>query len=196
MTTKPTTKEQILQAALACFSDKGYHRTTMDDIVAESGLSKGALYWHFKSKRELFIALAQSSLLEIAEEAAHLLTEGMTNAQKLRVITMFMVDEAEKMLPFFKLILDFWAQSTEDEQLQQMFDEMLGQFEALLAPIIEAGVAAGEFRPVNAYHVALSLAGLVDALGLYIVLLGEERIDLHNTVETMLDITLAGLRRE
>ena len=42
----------ILAAASACFSRKGFHRTTMDEIVAESGLSKGTLYWYYKSKNK------------------------------------------------------------------------------------------------------------------------------------------------
>ena len=41
---KEERRAQILQAALTCFARKGYHLTTMDDIVAESGLSKGSLY--------------------------------------------------------------------------------------------------------------------------------------------------------
>jgi len=63
MSTKEITtaerRQQILSAAMNCFLAKGYHRATMDDIVAESGLSKGTLYWYFKSKKELFLALVQ-----------------------------------------------------------------------------------------------------------------------------------------
>lgn len=47
-------KEEILQAALKCFSEKGYHDTGMDNIIREFGLSKGAIYWYFKSKRDIF----------------------------------------------------------------------------------------------------------------------------------------------
>jgi len=57
-----------LQAALACFAQKGYYQTSMDDIVAQSELSKGALYWHFKSKQELFVALIEWFMLELGEQ--------------------------------------------------------------------------------------------------------------------------------
>ena len=50
-------KQQIFEAAVACFGRKGYHLTTMDDIAAECGLSKGSLYWYFDSKKELFLYL-------------------------------------------------------------------------------------------------------------------------------------------
>ncbi|MDL1899078.1 helix-turn-helix transcriptional regulator [Anaerolineae bacterium CFX7] len=43
-------KAQILDAAAAVFARKGFYQASMDDIVEEAGLSKGALYWYFKSK--------------------------------------------------------------------------------------------------------------------------------------------------
>ena len=45
-------KNQILEAAFKVFIDKGYSKTTMDDIVERSGLSKGALYHYYKSKKD------------------------------------------------------------------------------------------------------------------------------------------------
>jgi AcrR family transcriptional regulator len=48
---------EILDAALACFTARGYHETSVDDIAERAGLSKGAIYWHFAGKRELFLAL-------------------------------------------------------------------------------------------------------------------------------------------
>ena len=50
-------KEQILDAAAEVFSRKGFDKARMDDIVEKTGLSKGALYWYFKSKDEIFEAL-------------------------------------------------------------------------------------------------------------------------------------------
>jgi len=51
-------RQQILDAALACFSDDGFHQTGMADIVARSGLSHGAVYLYFQSKDDLIAALA------------------------------------------------------------------------------------------------------------------------------------------
>jgi AcrR family transcriptional regulator len=50
-------RKEILNAAMRCYSKKGYHATTMDDITRESGLTKGGIYWHFKSKWEIFIEM-------------------------------------------------------------------------------------------------------------------------------------------
>jgi TetR/AcrR family acrAB operon transcriptional repressor len=53
------TRERILEAALHVFSKKGYSRTTFVDIAREIGLSKGAVYWHFKTKTDLLAGLIQ-----------------------------------------------------------------------------------------------------------------------------------------
>jgi AcrR family transcriptional regulator len=51
-------RRQILDAALACFSENGFHQTSMPDIVNRSGLSHGAVYVYFKSKDDIILALA------------------------------------------------------------------------------------------------------------------------------------------
>jgi TetR/AcrR family acrAB operon transcriptional repressor len=51
------TRQKILKAALDLFVEKGYERTTFEDVAARIQLTKGAVYWHFKSKPELFTEL-------------------------------------------------------------------------------------------------------------------------------------------
>lgn len=47
---KDSKKDLIADAALACFLSTGYGGTSVDDIVKASGMSKGGIYWHFKSR--------------------------------------------------------------------------------------------------------------------------------------------------
>lgn len=56
-------RNEIARAALRCFADKGFAATSMTDIIAESGLSAGAIYGHFASKEEL-IEVAVSDLFD------------------------------------------------------------------------------------------------------------------------------------
>jgi AcrR family transcriptional regulator len=55
--TRASRRDQITAAALACFARKGYHATTMADVAAQAGVSKGTPYLYFGSKEALFIAL-------------------------------------------------------------------------------------------------------------------------------------------
>ncbi|MDN3353521.1 TetR/AcrR family transcriptional regulator [Actinomadura sp. DC4] len=63
-------RQQILDAARICFLRKGFHRTSMQDVFAESGLSAGAVYRYFKSKNEIIHAIAterQSGAIKLLE---------------------------------------------------------------------------------------------------------------------------------
>src|ERR1700742_2832840 len=55
---KETRRQQILDAALRCFSRDGFHNTTTADIVRESGVSQGTLYLYFANKDDIILALA------------------------------------------------------------------------------------------------------------------------------------------
>jgi len=57
--TRAARRDQITAAALACFARSGYHATTMADVAAQAGVSKGTPYLYFDSKEALFIALHQ-----------------------------------------------------------------------------------------------------------------------------------------
>src|SRR5437763_8651608 len=50
-------RQRLLDAALQVFSARGYHGATIEEIVEESGLSNGALYYNFRNKEDLFLAL-------------------------------------------------------------------------------------------------------------------------------------------
>jgi TetR/AcrR family transcriptional regulator, fatty acid metabolism regulator protein len=74
---KSATRDRIVRSALAVFARKGYHRATVDDIVRESGTSKGAVYHHFGNKEALFLALVDdfagrlAGAVAAAIEASH-----------------------------------------------------------------------------------------------------------------------------
>jgi len=59
MSDPAATKEKILEVARSHFARNGYHGTSMDSIVKGANLSKGAIYWHFKGKSELFTAVLE-----------------------------------------------------------------------------------------------------------------------------------------
>lgn len=69
-------REQILNAALRCFSRQGLHRTTLDEICSEAELSKGAVYNYFKSKQEIIQAVRDRSADEEEVQASPLIEPG------------------------------------------------------------------------------------------------------------------------
>src|SRR3954449_13192741 len=55
-------REALLEAALQVFAERGYRDSSVDDIAERAGYSKGALYWHFSSKDDLFFALLEERI--------------------------------------------------------------------------------------------------------------------------------------
>ena len=53
------TKRDLIQVARRLFAARGYSATSLDEVVAEAGVTKGALYHHFENKKELFAAVAE-----------------------------------------------------------------------------------------------------------------------------------------
>lgn len=66
----PDTRSRLLAAAERVFAAKGYTGATLDEVAAAAGLTKGAVYWHFASKADLYMALVEErSRRQIAEAA-------------------------------------------------------------------------------------------------------------------------------
>lgn len=61
------TRHQLLEAARCVFADKGVSRTSLQDIALAAGVTRGAIYWHFKNKAELFNALMDSVTLPMEQ---------------------------------------------------------------------------------------------------------------------------------
>ncbi len=74
------TQEKIIQAALELFVRKGYHGTSVTDIVKKVGLTKGSLYGHFKSKAELLLRIIDECKIRHVNEMTRLANDGEGNA--------------------------------------------------------------------------------------------------------------------
>ena len=61
------TRHQLLEAAQRVFAEKGVSRTSLQDIAQAAGVTRGAIYWYFKNKAELFNAMMDSAVLPMEQ---------------------------------------------------------------------------------------------------------------------------------
>jgi AcrR family transcriptional regulator len=187
-------KEQILKAALTCFADKGYHQTTMDDIVEEAGISKGGVYWYFDSKKELFLEMFAYVVGDIeGMMQATPLVGGSAKEALVAVLHNFAaLTPAEDVQEMMWLLIDVWAHNRQDTEVNEVAMGMYEHFRQPIAEIIEVGIASGEFKRVD----ATALGGIIVAIfdGLMVQWMIDERIvDWEGTVETLVETLVAGL---
>jgi AcrR family transcriptional regulator len=187
-------RAQIIAAALACFTRKGYNNTTMDDIVTESGLSKGSLYWYFKSKDELFAEAMLSVFMDVGQEAFAALEQCTTAADKLRALAQVTAGISKQIEGFFALFLEFWGSSPHREEAGQLWLGMLVEFKDILVGIIEQGIHSGEFKPVDAGELVWAVMAAYDGLAAYDMMIGGLDLDRISNVfaETLLSGLLMG----
>ena len=184
-------RAQIINAALACFSNKGYTNTTMDDIVAESGLSKGSLYWYFDSKDSLFAAAVASLFDDFGQVAMTEINQHETASEKLRAGARDLVDLCRKAQGLFGLFLEFWSQSNRREEVSQFWIGRLVEYAEWTTQIIEQGVRSGEFRPVDAENLVWAIMATYDGLAAYALMMPD--LDLEEVSEAFIETLLKGL---
>jgi len=185
-------RQQIMQAAMSCFARKGYHKTTMDDIVAESGLSKGTLYWYFRSKDELFFSLVNSFFLEIQQDMNAIFEQDTSATDKLHSLAYEFARFYEEVAEFLNVFFEFWMQGTLNEQLNQLFHSMLAEYRGKIAGIIEEGMKAGEFKKVDADQLAVTVMAAYDGLWFYKMLMPDE-VDLDRASRAFIETLFTGL---
>ena len=160
-------KQQTYQGAMTCFNRKGYYQTTMDDIVSESGLSKGALYWYFDSKKQLFIAMLQDFLASTGHEWELIVEDKTMRAtEKLQRSLAFFRTQFEEMTDFFGIVIEAWAQTHYDEDVQKMNRELYKPYLAYMNHILEEGIIQGEFQIEDVQATSAVILTVFDGLTL------------------------------
>ena len=91
-------KDQILHAALTVLIHNGYDHSRMDDIVKESQLSKGALYWYYKSKKEIYLDLVNFWVTKYSVTINHLAETKKPAPQQLKSLFDYFIDQYESCL--------------------------------------------------------------------------------------------------
>lgn len=140
--------EKILDSALSLMVSRGYNATTVDDIAKHAGLTKGAVYFHFKSKTDILIRLLDIiEKLIIGGMTERVIKAGPTSTDKLVAAIHSQGKLAESktkyLLLFTIVLLEF---NGTDSVIEMRVRSIYGAYIAALEEIIRAGKASGEFQ--------------------------------------------------
>jgi AcrR family transcriptional regulator len=187
-------RKQILDSALAVFSQKGFHASNVSDVAAHAGVSQGTIYWYFSSKEELFDAAIMDYFAGFGTEMAAVQQGGESASEKLRLLAQSMAQLAAGVQQVFVAFLSYWASSQEQQESRQFWVEMLHEYTGGIVAIIEEGIQSGEFREVDAQALVWALAAAYDGLAAYIMFIPD--IDVASVSTVFIETLLAGLRIE
>ncbi|HFD40111.1 MAG TPA: TetR/AcrR family transcriptional regulator [Anaerolineae bacterium] len=187
-------RQQILEAALAVFTRKGFNAAKVSDVAAQAGVSQGTIYWYFDSKEDLLQGALLFFFENLDQEIASALEQATTAGGRLRALIQSMAALADEAKELHTLFLEFWASSSRRAEASRLWTEMLRQDKDLVVQIIEAGVQSGEFRPVDAEALTWALMAAYDGLAIYLMLMPD--LDLERVSRAVTETLLAGLTRE
>jgi AcrR family transcriptional regulator len=188
---------EILNAALACFKERGFAATRLEDVAARAKVTKGTIYLYYASKEELFKAVVRGQLLPNIErlEAAFNVPGPVT--PKLEMLFGIF---AQEILPspisvMPKLVL---SEAGNFPELARFYlDTVVHRMFRLLAALLQRGIDGGEFRPVDVNHMVYCIIGPLLLAALWRHSLephDDHRLDAAAVCRTHLDLVLHGLK--
>ncbi len=191
--TEHESKAHILATALALFAEKGFAKASMNDIVRASGLSKGGVYWHFKSKDELVTAIFDQFFVEQLALLDGVLAGEGTAAAKLKQLATFTGDGVAELAGQFPSPLEFYALAARDDSLKAHLQGHFHNYREKIRALVAQGISDGELLNENSTDVAKTIMALFEGL-LLLWAISPESIDLSTQVETAVQLLLQGLQ--
>jgi AcrR family transcriptional regulator len=196
---KEARPQELLDAALELFAEKGFAATRSEEVAARAGVAKGTLYLYYPSKEELLKAIIsqrlQTEIAAGAEQVQQFI--GPTSALLTDILTVWwqrVFDSPSSAI--FKLVI---TEVRNFPELGQFYVENVVQpGKQLIGRILERGIRSGEFRPVDVPSAVLSLVLPMVMLCLHKHSLGacapiKDEVDPHVFIQQHVELVLGGL---
>ena len=189
--TEDEAREQILLATIRLLGIKGYANMSMNDLVAESGISKGGIYWHFKNKDAIIEAVFVSILdAQLAFIEAQLAGTDLARDKLLRIFGIaHLVGEESTPPP-----LDFFTLAARNTSLMEQVRRYVHAYQERIAQVIQQGIDSGELASVDPMMTALNLLSVLE--GVLLIGLTVQPETLASQVDQAVELIFRGLLRK
>ncbi|HET9755757.1 MAG TPA: TetR/AcrR family transcriptional regulator [Candidatus Limnocylindrales bacterium] len=160
-------RDRIIRAAVEVFSEKGYHRATIADVVGRSGLSVGAIYTHFTGKEELFLQSCDLMSGQGLDELAIRLAPLTSTADRLVMAIAYYVETIDEFqgAPGQVGLVRAWAEAGEEPGVREMLARRRERLVGAAQLLLREGVARGELPSwIDVDGLARGFLALLDGL--------------------------------
>ena len=153
-------REQILLEAKHLFIEQGYHGLSMRQIAEAVGVSKAAIYYHFRDKEELFLAILEIYLDEIEAILDLVQAEGTTCRQQVSALVEAILSQPAEQRAVIRLASQEMSQL--NAEARQAFNKTYHKkFIDKIQAILKAGVESGELKPIDTGVATWMLLGMM-----------------------------------
>jgi AcrR family transcriptional regulator len=163
-------REQILAAACDVVSEIGFKSLRIADVAGRAGTSTGTVHYYFDTKTELMRAAFEWNFTRSLDRRRHLLQDHEDPRQRLRAFVESYLPGDEETVRAWHVWAELWVEALHDTDLQELNEQVYGEWRRLVAGIIRDGQDAGLFRDEDPVLVANALIGMIDGLALQVLL--------------------------
>jgi AcrR family transcriptional regulator len=194
---KTARPQEILDAALACFAEKGFAAARMDDIAERAGVTKGTIYLYFENKDAVFKALVRESIgaqLTSVLESVHTYEGSSRDLLRLILTKLAQFARTSDRVVLPKILI---AEAGNFPELARFYrEEIIDKGLSAMSGAIARGIERGEFRHVDPQHAArLCIAPILLAIfwRTTFAQFDAQPYDYQGFLDTHLDVLLRGL---
>ncbi len=189
------TRRQILETAATAFARHGPDGISLNQVIRESGLTKGAVYFHFASREELALATFRYKQEQLVELLVARVDDGLPALERLAALLRErarLLEEDQSLLVVVRLGIELTLRYGPDSEYGAFSELPLAALDA----IVREGQAAGEVRPeldprATAETIFAAILG-IDQAALWL----SRGFDIRAQTERLLEVLIPGLRQE
>tara|TARA_Y100000996_G_scaffold15409_2_gene11787 strand:- start:701 stop:1291 length:591 start_codon:yes stop_codon:yes gene_type:complete len=192
--TKDKSKKIILDAALSLFVKNGYSQTSMDDIVNLSGLSKGAIYHHYSSKKVLFLSLIDYWETFYFKDILNKNISDCNPDDLLREISQNVVIAFKSKKNIFLAELEFWSLSNYDNDVRERIKLLYVKLLKLFKGIVRKGINDKLYKNLNVDVAALSIMTSLQGV-IWFSIFEESTISAEQYLNDVIEFIIFGFKK-
>ncbi len=188
------TRSNILDASIRLFAAQGFERTTVSEICAQAGISKGAFFHHFPTKQDVFMKVLDNWLAALDVQLKELIASSNSVSDglvQMAAISRGVFSQSNGQLGMF---LEFWEQSRHDPEVWKVTVAPYRKYTQLFTSYLRKGIEEGSIEPVDPDVAARTIVAM--AVGFLLQnLMDPQATDWENTVVDSMNLLLNGLKR-
>lgn len=193
------TRHRILDVAERVFNERGVTRTSLADIAEAAGVTRGAIYWHFADKADLFCSMVARVTMPMESSACSADHRGAANPlasiREMMVGILRRTSEDPQARRVFHIVYHKCEHVDEMKPVWQRFNEMRAGCLERIEAGVRAAIRQGQLpRTLDARQAALGLRALLDGLVSNWVM-DPDNLPLDGDAEGLVDLFLLGLQR-
>lgn len=186
------TRDEILESAVQLFSKNNYHAVSMSEIAEGAGVSKGTLYWHFDSKKELFHEIALRGMNYFGEEFKKISDQDKNFEEKIKAIVYFVLmtfAEHITMLDVFRNNIELLNQDFKNEIERKHHENV-----KIVADIIDQGIEEGLIKDENPEDISMMMLSILFTPQTKDLLQSDD--DVEKKIDFIYDFIMNGISRK